>query len=276
MLRSLLLALDGIAPCEAAIETAAVLAEAGAAVELCLTLDRAAVESPEAVGLGGLSRLEHRQAVIEDRLRHGLERVAAAARSRLAAPDVVLTVQHFEGDALEVLPQMALGHDLLLLSNALQPDADDENIDTAFALSVGKLMEVTARPILVANAQPLAPGPVVVAYDGGRASGRALHAAILLGLLDNRLVHVVTCGAEAPSIAAGAAALLRRHALQAEIHPIDSDDDVAGCILERTDSMGAALLMVGAFGERVIHDWLFGTTTDTLLRAARPPILLHA
>jgi nucleotide-binding universal stress UspA family protein len=276
MLRSLLLALDGIAPCEAMVETAAVLAEDGAAVELCLALDRAAIESPEAVALGGLHVLEHRQAAIEDRLRRGLNRVAEITTARLAAAGVTPEVRHLEGDVMAELPALALQHDLLLLSNALHPAEDDENIDNDFALSVAKLAAVTARPLLVANTRPLTPGPALVAYDGGRASARALHAAIHLGLLRERVVHVVTCGDQAESITKGAVALLRRHGLEAEAHAVDGSEDAAVVIIDHSETVGASLIVIGAFGERVLHHWLFGSTTDAILAKAEPPILLHS
>jgi hypothetical protein len=137
-----LLALDGIADADAAVETAAYLAGGiGASIDVRLTLDRAAVSEPEAMGVAGLSSAERRDAVIIRRLGGRLDAAGRLASGRLSeVGGAVFALDRLDGDVRAELPRLALGHDLVLLSNGLRRRADSDDLDVTFALPVEELV----------------------------------------------------------------------------------------------------------------------------------------
>jgi nucleotide-binding universal stress UspA family protein len=52
--------------------------------------------------------------------------------------------------------------------------------------------------------------------------------------------------------------------------------DVSETIVRKLDELEAALLIMGAFGERSLATWLFGSTTSDLLERCAAPILIQA
>ena len=177
MLRSVLLALDGIADAEAAVETAAYLASAaGVSIDVRLTLDRAEIAGPEASGVAGLSSAEHRDAVIIRRLGGRLDSTGRLAGERLTAVGAAFTIDRLDGDVRAELPRLALGHDLVLLSNALRRRLDSDDLDVTFALPAEELIRSTPRPFLLADRRSLGGGdgrPALAAFAGGRAAAAA-------------------------------------------------------------------------------------------------------
>jgi nucleotide-binding universal stress UspA family protein len=278
LLRSILLALDGIADGTAAIESAVALAARhGAAIDLRLTLDRAAIAAPEAAGVGGVSRAAHREVAIASRLAARLDEVAQVATARLAEAGLHVQPVRLDGDVRSELPRLAVQHDLMVLSNALRRRAEDtDDLDVDFALPIEELIRATARPIVLADARPVAEGPVLVAYDGGRAAATTLHLAALLGLLEGRKVEVLTVDGGDPEVGAqDVCALLDRHGAMAEPRTVPEAGDTADTICAEIEARDPALVVLGAFGDRMLKQWLFGSTTREVLRRAAPPIFLH-
>lgn len=279
MLRSILLALDGMADGTAAIDSAVALATRhGASVELRLTLDRAAITAPEAAGVGGVSMAAHREEAITTRLAARLDEVATVATERLAAAGVKTDPVRLDGDVRTELPRLAVQHDLVLLSNALRRRAaDSDDLDLDFALPAEELIRSTPRPFILADRQPVGEGPVLVAYDGGRAAATALHLAALLGVVEGRHVQVLSIGEEeAERAAREACALLERHGAAAEPRMLAGSGDTADTICAEIEALHPALVIIGAFGDQMLNEWLFGSTTREVLNRAAPAIFLHA
>lgn len=277
MLRSLLLALDGIADAGAAIDSAIALAlEHGAAIDLRLTLDRAAITAPEGGGMVGASMAAHREEVIAGRLQARLREVGQQAGERLAAAGLEGEPQLLDGDVRRLLPQLALGHDLLVLSNAMRRRRDSDDLDIDLALPVEGLVRAVARPLLLVDREPLRPGALLACHDGGRAAATALHLAVLLGLARGREAELLTVGAgEAEEAARQAMAMLDHHGVRGGCRTVDEEGDTADLLCREIEARAPALVVIGAFGERMIREWLFGSTTRTILDRVSPPILIH-
>lgn len=131
--------------------------------------------------------------------------------------------------------------------------------------------------MLLVDAVPLGPGPAVAAYDASPGSARALHAALPLGLLAGRQVHVVTVAASREAAAAHAeraALLLARHGLAAEAHALAGQGGYADEILAEIEALDPALVVMGAFGRRSWRELLFGMVTDALLARVAAPLFL--
>ncbi len=279
MLRSILLALDGIADGTAAIDSAVALAARhGALIDLRLTLDRAAIAAPDAAGVGGVSGAAHRVEAIASRLAARLDVVAQAATARLGEAGLHVQPVRLDGDVRAELPRLAVQHDLLVLSNALRRRAEDtDDLDVDFALPIEELIRATARPIVLADARPVADGSVLVAYDGGRAAATTLHLAALLGLLEGRRVEVLTVDGGDPDVGAqDVGAFLNRHGAMAEARAVPEAGGTADTICAEIEARDPSLVVLGAFGDRMLKEWLFGSTTREVLSRAAPPIFLHA
>jgi nucleotide-binding universal stress UspA family protein len=256
----------------------ALAARHGAAIDLRLTLDRAAIAAPEAAGVGGVSLAAHREEAIASRLAARLDEVAQVATARLAEAGLRVQPVRLDGDVRAELPRLAVQHDLMVLSNALRRRAKDtDDLDVDFALPIEELIRATARPIVLADARPFADGPVLVAYDGGRAAATTLHLAALLGLLEGRKVEVLTVDGGDPDVGAqDVCTLLNRHGAMAEPRTVPEAGDTADTICAEIEARDPALIVLGAFGDRMLKEWLFGSTTREVLSRAAPPIFLHA
>lgn len=280
MLRSLLLALDGIVDHAAALESALALVEAtGARLHVRLLLDHARIEAPQAVPLGG--EAFHRRAAdtVAARLGARLDALAAEIEAVLRARGVEGHVGRLDGDARAELALEAESHDLLLLPNALRRVRETEAVEVEFALPVEAFLPTCVRPVLAVDAVALQPGPAVAAYDGSPGAARALHAALLLGLLASRPVHVVTVAAEreaASDHAERAALLVARHGLEAKAHALSGCGSFADELLAHIEALEPALVVMGAFGRRSWRELLFGTVTRHLVGRVRAPLLLSS
>ena len=278
MLRSLLLALDGIVDHRATLESAFALVEAtGVPLHVRLLLDRARIEAPEAVPLGGEAFRTHAVETMTARLAGRLEALAAEIETALRARGVEGHLARIDGDARAELALEAEAHDLVLVSGALRRGLEPEALEATFALPVEALVPICVRPLLVVDAIPLAPGPAVAAYDGSPAAARALHGALLLGLLSGRAVHVVTVAAEQEAAlrhAEQAALLLVRHGLEAKAHALAGRGGFADELLAEIEALEPALVVMGAFGRRSWRELLFGAVTRELLARVEPPIFV--
>ena len=152
------------------------------------TRDSEAAKECESAGY--LSMVNTRQALCE-RLHEG-----AQSELSKACLDARLNfdVRRTSGDPLEVLPNEARFHDLVITS--LGSADDGENGGTAGQLSLGDLAALLRRgvqPLLVLPARQKAIERVLMVYDGSEAAGRTIRSFLGLGVMrhaDYRLLAV--------------------------------------------------------------------------------------
>ncbi|MEK0085930.1 universal stress protein [Benzoatithermus flavus] len=280
MLKSLLLALDGISDHRAAVVSAIMLAERhGCAVKVLLTVDAARVAEPEAVGVGGVAHHAHLEEALLGKLRGALAAIRPEVEQAFAAAGIVCELDVREGDAEQEVALEAQQHDLLVLSSALRRRRDEDAVELDYALRLDHLIETVPGPILLADSEPLRPtGAVAVAYDASPGAARALHALLELGLAQDRPLHVVSVAAseeEASRTAGIAVALAARYGVAAEAHGLVAGvAEVGEALLQAFATLEPALVVMGAYGRRSWRDWLFGATTTLLLDRVKAPVLV--
>jgi nucleotide-binding universal stress UspA family protein len=146
-----------------------------------------------------------------------------------------------------------------------------------------KILRHTTRPVLLipdsatGEAGPLGP-TVLVAYDGGPASERALASFAASGLGESRDVHVATIGDDgerAMETAMQATDSLRASGIKATAHSIVSVLPDCSALVELRTKLGAGLVVMGAFARSRIKEMLSGSLTRTLVASSPTAIYLQ-
>lgn len=286
MLRSILIVLDGSESSTTASLVALQLASKhGAHVEGLGIVNSAWIQRPEPLPIGGMAI---KAALDLSRLGTARERVdrvlqefkAQVTEAGISSHDVGAA----EGNPLQLVAREATAHDLVVVGRKSIFDVEGELYD--LPLCVERIVREEPRPILLVPSEPSESGmaenmrPVLVAFDGSTAASRALHMFALLGLARDRAVHVVTVADEsdAASETAGRACdLLARHGA-AQVRAIGLGDREAGTpsetILGLAKSVGAEMIVMGAYGHRGIRE-IFGSTTRKVLNACPTVLFLY-
>jgi nucleotide-binding universal stress UspA family protein len=287
MLRSLVVTVDGSPSSTAAAQFAFALAlRFSANVEGLGIVDSAWIRRLLPVAAGALSyktELETRE------LQSAAKRVEAALlefwEKAAEAKVKPFAAKQAEGDPPRVIEVEATMHDLVVVGHNSLVHAEGELYE--LPACIDRIIHNEPRPVIVVpdgwsgTSQPVVPGPVLVAFDGSPASSRAMHMAGLLGLVEDRAVHVVTLNEasqlQAEETARRACSLMQRHGA-VETRAIGLGDREAGTPAETILGLAKALrpemVVMGAYGRRGFRE-LFGSCTRAVLTACPAPLFLH-
>ena len=286
MLRSILVALDGSESSTRASEVALELAsQHGAHLEGLGIVNSGWIQRPEPVPIGGIAI---KAALDLSRLgtaRERVDRVLQEFKAQVAKAGISShVVRAAEGNPLQLVAREATAHDLVAVGRKSIFDVDGELYD--LPVCVERIVREEPRPILLVPSEPSESGmggsqrAILVAFDDSPASSRALHMFALLGLAQNRAVHVLTAADEtdaATETAGRACELVARHGAS-QTRAIGLGDREAGTpsetILGLAKSIGAEMIVMGAYGRRGIRE-IFGSTTREVLNACPTVLFLH-
>lgn len=136
----------------------------------------------------------------------------------------------------------------------------------------------SGRPVLIVPKGYDAPGlssHVVVAWDGKRASARAIGDAMSM-LEEKGKVTVLTIGPNVPSGTDRLIQNLGRHEINAEHLQQAKSGSIGKTILNTTQKIGADLIVMGAYEHsKFTHDVFGGVTTDVMKETAVPVLMSH-
>ncbi|MCE9664265.1 universal stress protein [Halomonas sp. M5N1S17] len=139
---------------------------------------------------------------------------------------------------------------------------------------VERVLRTADQPVLLAGADFQEITQVLLGFDGSKPAREAMNYAIELAQRLVLPVRAVSVHHEEH--------VARRHLetveLYAASHKVKVDTDIrkgdpADVILSMAQP--GDLITIGAFGEGRIREWLLGSTTETILRSAAQPVLLH-
>ncbi|MBM3620156.1 MAG: hypothetical protein FJX20_05645 [Alphaproteobacteria bacterium] len=278
-MRSILVALDATPSSDQAQSVA--LSEAvrrKARLSAVTAIDLSDIEGeeldPTAAATVAYDRFKHRDSVMTAR-RARFAGIGEAFTRRAAAAGLDAAVTTVEGNVRRGILRMLESQDLLVIGRDAEFhfEASGELTPT-----VELLIAQSARPTLVTGPTAPSSGPIIVAYDGSAASGRALHIASLLGLFDGEAVRVLSTmphGENARLATRRACGLLELYGLAAEPNAITSGEDPATVVLREVADQGARMLVMGAYGNRGWREALFGSCTRRLLNASPVPLFIH-
>jgi nucleotide-binding universal stress UspA family protein len=138
-----------------------------------------------------------------------------------------------------------------------------------------KVLRGCPRPVVTVPARPSDGEIVVVAYDGSAQAARALYALEASGLARSRPIHVVSVfpdRSQAEAVSSRAIDFLLAHDLDPRAIPISSAAAPAGALLEQVRRLGAGLLVMGAYGRSVFHEFFLGSVTRSALVCGTVPV----
>lgn len=152
--------------------------------------------------------------------------------------------------------------------------ASHEFADGHIGSKIERVVRASVKPVLIASRQYTEPQSLIFAYDAGPAAERALERLIVSPIFEHLPVHVVMADTESAA---------HREALELAAtrlrggRPVETTlqkgrpEAVISAIVERTPN---AMLVMGAYGHSPIRTLIVGSTTTTMIRTVRIPVLL--
>jgi len=144
--------------------------------------------------------------------------------------------------------------------------------------TVRRVLQNIPRPVVVVPPSPHPDGPVVVAYDGSLQAARALMALEATGLSGPGPVNIISVeqlASEARHDAELAQRFLSYHKVESVLLVLESAAAPAGVILEQVGHLGASLLVMGAYGQPALREFVLGSVTATALSESPVPLFLY-
>ncbi|MEM7209232.1 MAG: universal stress protein [Pseudomonadota bacterium] len=171
-------------------------------------------------------------------------------------------------DSLNILSRLA---DLVVV-----PQRIAERDDLNFRYDVPDVLIGSACPVLLLPPDYMPSFPIkraMIAWDGGRESARAFHAALPL-LADAEQVNVVRAGKDGEQSSHDFAQHISRHGLNTDVHILDCVPfDEERTLLNTAKSLNCDLLIMGAYGHSRFREFVLGGATKYAIQHAPLPVL---
>lgn len=277
MIRSVLVILDDSESSESAKKLGIDLAKSNkASISGIGILDAPWVSAPEAIPLGGVAfkvdlddqlfkSAKHRVHVLEQTFMEYCKRQKVSASIIDAAGIPSEEISHFSTE-FDVL---VIGKDA---NFHFSPGQDTTS-------PVKQILKDSPRPIFVTN--PELPNQdsshVLIAFDGSFASSKALHMAVLLGILKGKTLHITSISADeeqAEHRVNLASKLCHNHGLKIHRHPIASTQKPSTVLLELIEDLNPSLTVMGTHGHSGIRAFFMGSCAKDLLKETNVPLFV--
>ncbi|MCJ8143764.1 universal stress protein [Ancylobacter sp. A5.8] len=202
-------------------------------------------------------------------------RFGEATRS-LEITGEVRTIDGTPGGAAEQIAIMARLYDLAIVSQA-----DPDNLGSEEVIAEAVLFD-SGRPVLLVprnQSKPFSAKRIMVAWDGGRASARAVaEARPLLEHADFVEAVVVDTGRNKPNALPGAdlARHLSRHDKNVELRRLvpTGDEGIVDVLLKEVAARDIDLVVMGGYGHSRLREFVLGGVTRDMLDRMTVPLLL--
>ncbi len=131
------------------------------------------------------------------------------------------------------------------------------------------------RPTVVLREGFSVGGVVAVAWDGGKEASRAVRTAVPLLEKASRVVILsAPAAAQRQFDSSEMRDYLDGRGVKAEVETIEGSGDPSSLLLGAAKTVGANLLVAGAFGHPRLQEFIFGGTTRTFLTSDGPSLFL--
>jgi nucleotide-binding universal stress UspA family protein len=253
----------------------------GAPVELLHVLGRR--EGPQTQDLSGAIRLGARTALMEELATLDAQRsklMAQRGRAILEDAHAILirdgvaeiTARLRHGDIVETVAEVAADAAMILIGKR------GEAADFAkghLGSNLERIVRASPLPVLVASRAYRPIAKVLLAYDGGVSSLKAVDHIARDPLFAGLTVHIVTVGSastEARNGLAHAATRLQSAGMTVQTAVIQGQPETA--LGQTVESDGFDMVVMGAYGHSRIRSLIIGSTTTEMIRSCKVPVLL--
>jgi nucleotide-binding universal stress UspA family protein len=277
MLKRLLVGLNGSPYSRAAADVTLALARHhGTSVVGLGIVDVPHLTGPEAVPLGAGAYKVERDATLVKAADARISGLLVEFLRRCAALGIQNSSLKLSGDPEKLLAREAQGTDLLVMGKKSIAEAPGHEATQVLR----QTLRHATRPVLCVceeanNVRHTA--PVLVAYDGSPQAAKALHIAHSLGLTSGREIHLlmVTSDSEDQRTLGLASEFLRLHGEAVHSHIKPSGLPASSVILAEAKRLDAGLIVMGAYGQPLIKETVFGSVTARVLEKSNLPLFLY-
>ena len=224
-------------------------------------VDVVRLHTNEAVPLGASLYKSDRDAQHLEIARQLAKTVALQFEDACRSARVPFSVEVVDGDTAGALARAALCDDVLICGHTPGGVASERSL-------LQSILKHNARPTLVVPRDPAGGANVLLAYDGSFQAARALASLVNSGLLTNRSLQVITLHEEfatAATRSVSAMSFLSHHEIKADSHAEILDREPAAHLMDAARRYDAGLIVMGAFGRNSVLEFVFGSTTQTML-----------
>jgi nucleotide-binding universal stress UspA family protein len=230
-----------------------------------------------AIGLGVKSELLEELTQIDEaegKLAIGDGRVLLAQAEKLLVAGGVSDVSrlHRHGSVVDTIIEREAEADLVVIGKrGATSEFDSDHIGSR----IERVVRASVKPVLIASRKIQPPGIIIVALDGSSAALKALDFVIASPLFTGMQLHLVAAG---PKGTADKSWFVKAYSKVVDRSP--------SCIIHIADgppqkvlgdymsTRRDAILVMGAYGHSALRTLIFGSTTTTVLRTVRAPVLL--
>jgi nucleotide-binding universal stress UspA family protein len=275
MVRGILIGLDGSPYSMAAVELALCWAERFNCLLVGLgIIDEPAIRAREPIPIGGSAFKKQRDEALLADARLKVEQFLVDFQRRCSEAGVAHRVIKDVGPPADQIVLEAQRFDIILLGQRTYFEFEtragpDETLH--------EILKHSPRPVVTVLERPAQGHAVVVAYDGSLQASRAVYALAASGLAAGEAVYVVSIHqdlSEARRRSDRAVEFLALHEISARALPLIPSSDTADVLREQAWMLDAGLLVMGAYGKSLLHEFFFGSVTRGLLKDSPAPLFL--
>jgi nucleotide-binding universal stress UspA family protein len=276
MLKSILIGLDNTERSDGAVQLGIQWAgQTDALLVGLMVVDEEALQRAEPVPVGGAEFKRARDHALVHMAHVNVEQYLERFALHCAEARVACKLLEDSGRPHDEIAIEAQRFDLIVLAQGLRfpfTTAHEEHDGLRIVL------KHTPRPVVVVPKQPRAGKNILVAYDGSLPAARALQMFVAAGLPGFNEVHVVSVHenpVEAARRGDRAIEFLRSHDMVAQLHAIESTSPPAQVLIEKIATLDAGLIVMGAYGQPALKEFMFGSVTRTLLDESPVPMFMY-
>ena len=278
MYKSILLCTDGSPAAEVAGDYAIWFArKLSASLRALYVTDIRILEGPWLADLSGAVGAQPYSAVLPQMEQIQKEKAAmilAAAGDRACKSNVACETVHETGTLVQAILDQERQADLVVLG---QHGEHAEWADGMLGSSIERVVRASVKPCLVTPEKFHEISHMLIAYDGSEESSKALRAGIALApALGVKVTITMVAALGGEDAAAAVLEKAKQRALgngvKAEVEVLHGDPEEE--ILQLRETLGADLIVMGAYGHTRIRELILGSTTSHVIRKATVPVLL--
>lgn len=238
-------------------------------------IDLSFIEARMPGAIGGTAykvRLEEQLRKQADDVR---QRVRDAYERECAAHNVAFEWLSFEGDPIKTIKMAAETRDLIITG---YDTAFHGNIGDQLPEMISTLLLMTPRPLIFCPDALPSGDDIMVAYDGSLPCMRAIQLFALLRLWQESRIHVTSIDTNrelAETRTALAAIYLRKHGYHVEENPIGSAVHPSQVLRTEIADRKIGTIVMGAYGHRGLREFLFGSTTTSLVEEPASALFIY-